>query len=246
MAAGLPLSWFGLIPLDTQQQPNLWLPWHIDGPRALAGAAGWGYLTCTLIAVCAIRSLKRGDRERPATECVLVAIATSGSGAMALSSRLGVQLVCTIVFGAVTVRLLAFDTDGRLLALSYGTTHALDVGLSAMRLPISVRSATLSGRVASSTRARVTMLNLDGPANLVSPSMFNRIPKALRGGLAATSTRLPFTVPVGRSLWVTAAAAVRRCHTATLDTLNLRYTGLGIATGASVHLTEPLTLTCTR
>lgn len=157
-----------------------------------------------------------------------------------------------------------------LLAVAYGVTHAfavsgsggtfgtppvqmrvggaqtMDIGLSRMGLPVSIQSVLATGPGSAAVRIRSTVLNLDNPQELPDGWMLHHLSPAQLRGLPTSSTRLPFHVPADRSLWISLRVSLRSCGTATLDTLRLRYTVAGITTSATIPITTPLTLVCSR
>jgi hypothetical protein len=127
-----------------------------------------------------------------------------------------------------------------------GQTETVDVGLSHVRFGAEVHAATLTGPGAENVAVRSMVLHVGNPLELTPPSMLRNIPKAFRSSLALTSTRLPYRVPAGQELWISIRVVLRFCSTATLNTLKLRYSILGIPTAASIPIGTPLTLNCSR
>lgn len=136
--------------------------------------------------------------------------------------------------------------SGSTVALRVGRPQTLAVGLSGMRLPITVKSVAITGPGSANARVNAIVLNLDMPNYLTPLSAFRRFPELHRAGLITSATQLPFRVPASRSLWISARVSLRDCQTATVDTLKLRYTVLGVSTSASIPLSGPLTLICSR
>ena len=125
-----------------------------------------------------------------------------------------------------------------------GQTETIDVGLSHVLFGVEVQSATVTGPHAANASVRSMVLHLGSPLELTTPAMLRSLPKAFRSSLALTSTKLPYRVPAGQDLWISVRVALRSCSAATLDTLRLRYTILGMPTAASVRIGSPLTLDC--
>jgi hypothetical protein len=250
------------------------LPWHVDGVWGLVAGGAWGLVTCFVTAVFVCDAIARRRVEPPATGWVAVSIAVGGYAGLALGSGFASQVICAVGLSAITLWLLAFDVTGRarvwrwsasrrarvlmatgalLVALSYSVTHAFlangsvssgnlqaavrvghaqtfGVGLSGMRLPITVQSVAFTGPGSFNARLNAAALNLS--AALPRDGRF--------------STERPFRVPAGRSLWITVRVSLRKCQSATLDTLKLGYTVLGVRTNATISLSSPMTLTCSR
>jgi hypothetical protein len=141
--AGIVLTIAGIAPLGGASQ-WVWLPWRIDGVWSLIGAIGWGYLVCSVVASFVGQSIARRGFERPPAAWLVIAIAISGYGAMAVGHTAGAHVFAAVVAGAVLTRLIAFRKDGSarrwpwtmssricvgavlvalLLALSYSALH---------------------------------------------------------------------------------------------------------------------------
>jgi hypothetical protein len=125
-----------------------------------------------------------------------------------------------------------------------GRVQTVEIGVAAMRLPISITSEQVTGPGASGTEARWTVLNLDHPLEFADLWQLQHLSKAQLVGVPTASTRLPFEVPAGRTLWISVGVALRNCHRATLNTVEMHYTVLGIPTTASFPIDWPLKLSC--
>jgi hypothetical protein len=263
----------GAVPLGGAQQ-WVWLPWQIDGIWALVGAIAWGYLVCTLIGLFVGQGIARRGYAQPAPAWLRISIAISGYGAMAVGHTPAAHIFVAVVAGAVVIRLVAFNLDGSarpwrwsltrrqrlaavvvalLLALSYTVTHGfaadgsggtyptgkiitgvghtdqVDVGLSASRLPTQITGVTLTGPGAAHFQVRSIVLTSNGSPDAGIP----RIP-----------THLPYRVGSGDELWISARVRLSSCGEVSANTLKLRYTILGIATGETIRLRQPLTMSC--
>jgi hypothetical protein len=263
----------GAVPLGGAQQ-WVWLPWQIDGIWALVGALAWGYLVCSLIGMFVGQGIARRGYAQPAAAWLRISIAISGYGAMVVAQTAAARIFVAVVAGAVVIRLVAFNLDGSarpwrwsitqrqrlaavvvalLVALSYTTTHGfaadgsggtyptgaivthvghtdmVDVGLSASRLPAQVTGVTLTGPGAA--HFRVHAIVLTGNGNAV-------------GQIPGIPTHLPYRVGSGNQLWISAQVRLSSCGDISVNTLKLRYTILGIATGETIRLQQPLTMTC--
>jgi hypothetical protein len=263
----------GAAPLGGAQQ-WVWLPWQIDGVWALAGAIAWGYLVCSLIGIFVGQGIARRGYAQPAGAWLRISIAISGYGAMAVGHTPAAHIFVAVVAGAVVIRLVAFNLDGSarpwrwsltrrqrfvavvvalLVALSYSATHGfaadgsggtyptgtivtsvghtdvVNVGLSASRLPMQVTGVTLTGPGAAHFEVRSIILTSNGNPGTVIPG---------------TPTRLPYRVGAGHELWMNAQVRLSSCGDISVNTLKLRYTILGIATGETIRLQQPLTMSC--
>lgn len=110
-----------LAPIGGAQQ-WYWLPWSVDGIWALAGAIGWGYLVCSLIARLVAERIERRGYGRPAAGWLRIAIAISGYGGMAVGHNGGTHVLVAVAGGAVVIRLVAFNLDGSLRAWRWHKT----------------------------------------------------------------------------------------------------------------------------
>lgn len=267
----------------------IWLPWRIDGAWALAGAIGWGYLVCAIVAGLVAGAIGRRRFQRPAAGWLRIAIAISGYGAMAVSPRLGDRIPVAVIAGAVAIRLIAFNRDGSartwpwastrrvrkrtamlalLTALSYSGTHAfaatgsggsygsapitarvghaeqLSVGLWRTDLPTKITAVTFTGPGADHVRSSQLLLSGDW-SKMMIPRDLRHYPGAHRWTQYAWSpTRLPYNVPAFRETWVNVQIRLSSCGDATINTLKLHYSVLGIATEETIPLQQPLRLQC--
>lgn len=113
--AAIVLSVLGLAPIGGAQH-WFWLPWTVNGVWALAGAIGWGYMVCCLIARLVAERIERRGYGRPAAGWLRVAIAISGYGGMAVGDTGGAHVLAAVVGGAAVIRLVAFNLSGSLRA----------------------------------------------------------------------------------------------------------------------------------
>jgi hypothetical protein len=159
------------------------------------------------------------------------------------------------VVGALLVALSysvthAFLADGSAapgkspVAVRVGRTQIFGVGLNGMRVPITVQSVALTGPGSANAHVSAIALNLNASGSALALSRYGRSSGGHGAGLARTALRQPFRVPAGRSLWISARISLRKCQPATLDTLKLGYTVLGVRTSASIPLSGPMTLIC--
>jgi hypothetical protein len=132
------------------------------------------------------------------------------------------------------------------VAVRVGQSRIFGVGLDGMRVPITVQSVTLTGPGSANVRVGAIALNLNASGPAVALSRYGRSSGGHGAGLARTALRQPFRVPAGRSLWISVRISLRACQSATLDTMKLGYTVLGVRTSASIPLSGPMTLICVR
>lgn len=187
---GIALTVLALAPLGGQQQ-WLWLPWRIDGTWALVGAVGWGYLVCALVGWFVAGSIERRGFDRPAAGWLLVSVAISGYGGMALGHSAGGRVFYAVALGAIIVRWLAFTADGSarswrfsagrrirvlvavaavLAGLSYAATHAFvdtsgggSYGSGTIAARVGHTETIVVGLSRSLFAARVQSATLTGP-----------------------------------------------------------------------------------
>jgi hypothetical protein len=146
----------------------------------------------------------------------------------------------------------AFLADGSVTsgnspaAVRVGQTQIFGVGLNGMRVPITVQSVALTGPGSVNARVSAIALNLNESGSALALSRYGPFSGGHGAGLVTTALRHPFRVPASRSLWISVRLSLRECRPATLDTLKLGYTVLGVRTSARIPLSGPMTLTCAR
>jgi len=136
--------------------------------------------------------------------------------------------------------------DSQSTYVRVGEAQSIDVGLSHLRFGAKIQSATLTGAGAANVRVTSMVLSLGNPVGIPSPSFLRNLPKRYRSMYTAKPAHFPYNVPAGKDLWLSAVVALRSCDSATVSTLRLRYTVLGIATTANIPIQSPLTLSCRR
>lgn len=109
--ASIVLSIARLAPFGGAQR-WVWLPWKVDGIWPAVGAIGWGYLVCGLVAGFIAVKIERRGYDRPATGWMMVAVAISGYGGMAVGHAARTHALAAVVGGVIVVRLIAFNLDG--------------------------------------------------------------------------------------------------------------------------------------
>lgn len=270
--AGIVLDILAIAPIGGGNE-WVWLPWRIDGPWALVGAIGWGYVVCSLVAVFVGQSIERRGYERPATAWLVIAIAISGYGAMAVGRTAGAHVVVAVLAGAVFTRLIAFRRDGSargwrwiveprlrlqlmLFALIAGLSYSALHPFAADGSGGSYGSATVYahrhqfeiadvGLSESRVPVDITSVTLTGPgANHVRLSPPVLGLGSVNDSTASRPTRPPYRLGANQQLWISTQVELTSCGFVKLNTLKLRYTVLGIATQQTIPLQSPLTLRC--
>lgn len=259
----------GIVPFGGAQQ-WLWLPWRIDGPWALFGAVGWGYLVCALVAALVADRVERRGYGRPAAAWLRVAIALSGYGAMAVGRTAAAHVFVAVAGGAVVIRLVAFNLDGSprawrwavprrarmigavaaaLFALSYSATHAFAGDGSGG----SYGGGTIITHLGHSETISVGLSQIRLPVEITGAAFTGpgaahvRVSSYTLGTTGAgPALRLPHRLGAGNALWIGAKVTLTSCGNVTVNTFRLRYTVLGIATSESIPLQQPLNLSCLR
>ena len=122
-----------IAPIGGAQQ-WVWLPWRIDDAWALAGAVGWGYLVCALVAGLVSNAIARRGLQRPAAGWMLLAIAISGYGAMAVARTPGTRIFVAVLAGAAVIRLVAFNLDGSARSWRWPVGRRLRIAAMALAL----------------------------------------------------------------------------------------------------------------
>jgi hypothetical protein len=144
----------------------------------------------------------------------------------------------------------AADGDGGTFAsgtiiAGVGHTDEVDVGLNATRLPAQITGVTLTGSGAAHFRVYSIVLTDNGSPMTVIPRTLRTQPGALPyGGYVLHPTRLPYSVPAGDEVAISALVKLSSCGDVSVNELKLHYTILGIATGETIALQQPLTMSC--
>jgi hypothetical protein len=134
---------------------------------------------------------------------------------------------------------------GATIITHVGHTDQVDVGLSATRLPSQITGVTLTGPGAAHIRVYSIVLTSNGFPGTMIPRALRNQPGARRySGYVWHPTRLPYSVPAGHQLTITAQVRLSSCGEVSVNTLKLHYTILGIATGETIGLQQPLTMSC--
>lgn len=171
-------------------QEWMWLPWNVDGIWALAGALGWGYLVCALIARLVGERIERRGYGRPAAGWLRIAVAVSGYGGMALG-RTGDAVLAAVLGGAIVIRLVAFNFDGSLRAWRWRLSDGTQLLVALLAALIALSYSGLHSFVADGSGGTLGT----GP-NPVRPGHSQLIQVALEHlSLPATITGVSFTGP---------------------------------------------------
>jgi hypothetical protein len=272
--AGIVLDILAIAPLGGGNE-WVWLPWRIDGAWALVGAIGWGYVVCSLVAVFVGQSIERRGYERPTTAWLIIAIAISGYGAMAVGRTAAAHVVVAVLAGAVVIRLVAFRRDGSarswrwsisprlrlevmLLALVAGLSYSAFHPFAADGSGGSYSSATVYAHHQQFETADVGLSESRMPVDITSATLTgpgaNHVrlspPVLGRGGVIDSTTsrpsRFPYRLGASQQLWISTQVELTSCGFVKLNALELHYTVLGIATQQTIPLQSPLTMRCSR
>ncbi|HWD69540.1 MAG TPA: hypothetical protein VG293_05055 [Solirubrobacteraceae bacterium] len=84
----------------------------VDGIWPAVGAVGWGYLVCGLVGRFIAARIEHQGYDRPATGWMMVAVAMSRYGGMAVGHALRTHAFAAVVGGVIVIRLVAFNLDG--------------------------------------------------------------------------------------------------------------------------------------
>lgn len=125
-----------------------------------------------------------------------------------------------------------------------GHTETVMVGLSHLRLPAAITGVTLTGPGATHVTASGLVISPNSSVELI-PAKMRSWPGAKHfRGFVWHPTPLPYQVGAGEDVWINMDVKLAACGDVTLNTLKLRYTVLGISTGETIPLQQPLTLSC--
>lgn len=144
-----------------------------------------------------------------------------------------------------------FVADGDGGTFPNGTIHArvghtvtLYVGLSHMLAPVTITGLSLGGTGTRNISSSALIIN-PNPGVTMIPDSLRSYPGAHHfSGYVWHPTRLPYLVAAGTAEWVSLNVTLTTCARVTVNMLKLHYTVLGIATGQSVPLQQPLRMSC--
>ncbi len=113
-----------------------------------------------------------------------------------------------------------------------------------MDLPVRITAVSFTGPGAGHLRSSQLLLSPNAFEMMIPPSL-RHYPGARRwANYAWSPTRLPYSVPAFRETWVSVRIGLASCANATINTLKLHYSVLGIATEETIPLQQPLRLQC--
>jgi hypothetical protein len=128
-----------------------------------------------------------------------------------------------------------------------GHAEQVEVGLSLVRAPVEITGVSLTGAGAAHFSVSSIVISRNGLDEVVIPRILRNQPGAHQfSGYVWHPTRLPYRVPAGQEIWITALVRLSSCGDVRVNTLKLQYTILGIGTGESIPLQQPLTMACRR
>ena len=161
----------------------------------------------------------------------------------------GATAAVIVAFSYSGLHSLAATGDGG--TFSSGVVHAhvghtttISVGLSHMLVPIEITDVGFGGPGSAHLSASGLIISPD-PGLQMIPRKLRSYPGAHRfRGFAWHPTPLPYRVGSGTTVWVTMNVQLRACAEVTVNVLELRYRVLGIGTGETIALRQPLTLSC--
>lgn len=244
-------------------ETRVWLPWKVDGVWALIGALGWGYLVSMLAARLVGEAIERRGYGRPAAGWLRIAIAVSGYGATAVGRTPGAHVFTAVIAGTVLTRFVAFNLDGSLRAWNWTLPRRARVAAASGALLVALfysgthsfaadgdggtfTQGVIAAHVGHTDMIEVGLAHFWLPAKITGVDFTGPGAARLRASrlVLGSDSSLPYHLTGGQTLWISEYVRLAECGNATVNTLKLRYTILGISTGETIPLQDPLTLSC--
>lgn len=163
----------------------------------------------------------------------------------------GALIAALVAISYSALHSFAADGDGGTfaagpIAAHVGHTETMSVGLEHFDLPVTITGVAFTGPGDQRLTASRLVLGPNSMVMLIPNSMRSYARAHHWRGYPWHPTRLPYRVPAGQEVWITALVRLSSCGDVRVNTLKLQYTIFGIGTGESIPLQQPLTMSCGR